>query len=226
VLGPPSWLYYLFALLMLAVAGHGLALLFYSVSGRHHAGRDVDIAHVAMGVSMAGMFVPTWVFGPSAMWELIFAALLVEFVVRRIQSIQRFGMHKPHQAIHAAMNLAMLLMYWYPGGSTGRTTGMAMSAAPGVAKLDPGLGFVLAFCFLGSAIFTLASPVKGISHHGTHALSYASSGSAGTPLPASHPVDQAPIVGAVQTLVTKPWLEDLSHVVMSVGMAFMLILML
>jgi hypothetical protein len=179
-----------------------------------------------MGVSMAGMFVPKWAFGPSAVWELIFAALLIGFIVRSIYSIQRFGLHKPHEAIHAAMNFAMLLMYWYPGGSTAGATGMAMSTASGAAKLDPGLGFVLACSFLGSAIFTLASPVKGISHHGTHAFSYALSGSAGTPLPASRPADQAPIVGALGTLVTKPWLEDLSHVVMSIGMGFMLILML
>ncbi len=35
---------------------------------------------------MAGMFVADWAFGPSAIWELIFAALLVWFSVRSIQS--------------------------------------------------------------------------------------------------------------------------------------------
>ncbi len=224
MLGPPSWLYYLFALLMLAVAGYGLVLLSYSVSGRHHLGRDVDIAHIAMGVSMAGMFVPNWAFGPSAVWELIFGALLIGFIVRSIQSIQRFGLHKPHEGIHALMSFAMLLMYWYPVGSTAGATGMAMSAASGGAKLDPGLGFVLAFSFLASAVFTLASPVKGVSHHGSHAVFYASSGAAGTPSQALGPAGQAPI-GALETLATNPWLEDLSHEVMCIAMAFMLILM-
>jgi hypothetical protein len=225
-MGTPTWLYYLFALLMLAVAGYGLALLYYSVRGRHHSGRDVDSAHIAMGVSMAGMFVPTWAFGPSAAWELVFAALLIWFTVRSIQSIQHFGLHKPHEAIHSAMSFAMLLMYWYPVGPTPGATGMTMSMASGTAKLDPGLGFALAFTFLASAIFTLASPVKGISHHGTHVLAYASSGANGTRRAGGRPVDRAPIVGTVESLVTKPWLEDISHVVMCIGMGFMLILML
>jgi hypothetical protein len=103
---------------------------------------------------------------------------------------------------------------------------MAMSAAPGTAKLDPGLGFALALSFLASAIFTLASPVKGISHHGTHAFAYASSAAPGVPLPARPPVDQSPILAAAENLVTKPVLEDMSHVVMAIGMGFMLILML
>ncbi len=225
-MGTPSWLYYLLALLMLAVAGYGLVLLFYSVSGRHHSGRDVDIAHIAMGVSMAGMFVAKWAFGPSAVWELIFAALLIWFIVRSIQSIQRFGLHKPHEAIHAAMSFAMLAMYWYPMGSGSGTTGMSMSSGSGAAKLDPGLGFVLALAFFASAIFTLAAPVKGISHHGAHAFAYSSSGAAGTPMPANRSVDLAATLGTVETLVTKPWLEDISHVVMCIGMGFMLILML
>ena len=123
-----------------------------------------------MGVSMAGMFVTKWAFGPSAMWELIFAALLIWFMVRSIQSIQRFGLHKPHEAIHAAMSFAMLLMYWYPMGSTSGATGMSMSRHREAAKLDPGLGFVLALTFFGSAVFTLASPIKGVSHHGSHAF--------------------------------------------------------
>jgi Domain of unknown function (DUF5134) len=225
-MGTPSWLYYLFALLMLAVAGYGLVLLYYSVLGRHHSCRDVDIAHIAMGVSMAGMFVPRWAFGPSVAWELIFAALLVWFIVRSLQSIQHFGLHKPHEVIHATMSFAMLLMYWYPVGSTSGASGMAMSAAPGAARLDPGLGFALAFSFLASSIFTLASPVKGISHHGTHAFAYASSGAARPTHPRRRPIDQSPVLASVESLVTKPVLEDMSHVVMAIGMGFMLILML
>ena len=225
-MGTPSWLYYLFGLLMLAIAAYGLVLLVFSVTGRHHWGRDVDLAHIAMGVSMAGMFVTKWAFGPSAMWELIFAALLIWFMVRSIQSIQHFGLHKPHQAIHAAMSLAMLLMYWYPMGSTSGPTGMSMSAASGAAKLDPGLGFVLALAFFASAIFTLASPIKGASHHGTHAFAYATSGAAGTTGPPGSSENESSSAGTLERVVTKPWLEDASHVAMCMGMGFMFILML
>jgi hypothetical protein len=223
-------LYYLFGLLMLGVAGYSVALLVFSVTGRHHSGRDIDLAHIFMGVSMAGMFVAKWAFGPRAAWELIFAVLLVWFAVRSILSVQRFGLHKPHEAIHAAMSFAMLLMYLYPMGASSRVSAMSMSMAAGGAKLDPGLGFALALMFFGSAVFTLASPVKGVSHHGHHALAYATSGAAGTSecrdSRSGSPQHGSADVGALEAVVTTPWLEDASHVVMCMAMGFMLILML
>lgn len=220
-MGIPSWLYYLFGLVMFVVAAYAASLLFISVTGRHHSGRDIDIAHVFMGVSMAGMFVTKWAFGPSAIWELIFAALMVWFIVRSIQSIQRFGLHKPHEAIHATMSFAMLLMYLYPVGATAGAMSMSMSS--GAAKLDPGLGFLLAVTFFGSAIFTLASPIKGASHHGAHALAYATIAAEGAQDSRSVGGDST---STVEAAFTTPWLEDASHVVMCVAMGFMLILML
>jgi hypothetical protein len=229
-MGTPSWLYYLFGLLMLGVAAYCVALLVLSVTGRHHSGRDIDIAHILMGVSMAGMFVSTWAFGPRAVWELIFGGLLIWFVVRSIKSVQRFGLHKPHEAIHAAMSFAMLLMYLYPVGATSRVSAMSMSMATGGAKLDPGLGFILAVTFFGSAIFTLANPVKGVSHHGSHAFAYATSVAVGAPASgesgSGNPQQDSPHAGALEALVTTPWLEDASHVIMCLAMGFMLILML
>ncbi len=230
-MGTPAWLYYLFGLLMLAVSGYSVTLLVFSVTGRHHFGRDVDIAHICMGVSMAGMFVARWAFGPSAAWEFIFAALLIWFVVRSLKSIQRFGLHKPHEAIHAAMSFAMLLMYLYPVGATSRVSGtMSMAMARGGAKLDPGLGFILAVTFFASAVFTLASPVKGVSHHGSHAFAYATTVAVGATGSADawsgSPQHDSPHVGGLEGVVTTPWLEDASHVVMCFAMGFMLILML
>jgi Domain of unknown function (DUF5134) len=230
-MGTPSWLYYLFGLLLLTVAGYSLLLLVISLTGRRHFGRDVDIAHICMGVSMAGMFVPTWAFGPSVGWEFIFAAFLIWFVVRSVKSIQRFGLHKPHEAIHAVMSFAMLLMYLYPVGATSRVSGtMSMSMTAGGAKLDPGLGFILAVMFFASAVFTLASPVKGVSHNGSHAFAYATSMSvaatasddSGSGSPEYDNYD----IGGLEAVATTGWLEDASHVVMCFAMGFMLILML
>jgi len=219
-LGTPAWLYYLFAVLMLAVAAYGMVLLVVSVAMRQASGRDVDVAHVVMGVSMAGMFVGHWAFGPSAVWELIFAALLVWFAARSVLSIRRFGLHLPHQAIHAAMSFAMLLMYVYP---TGSSTGSMSMAGSSSGRLDPGLGLLLAMIFFASAIFTLASPNKGASHHGRHILLSVPP----RPDPAARgPAGAALRSRTVEALVATPWLEDASHVVMAIGMGFMLILML
>ena len=226
-MGTPSWLYYLFAVLMLAVAGYGSVLLLVSVPMRQVSGRDVDIAHIFMGVSMAGMFVADWAFGPNGFWELVFGVLLVWFVVRSLQSIQRFGLHVPHEGIHAAMSFAMLLMYWYPMGATaGSSMSMSMSASSSAAKLDPGVGLLLAFVFFASAIFTLASPVKGASHHGRHAPALAMSGARGGSAAEGSQDGAARSIGRTEAVVTTPWVEDASHVVMCIGMGFMLILML
>jgi hypothetical protein len=215
---PPAWLYYLFALLMLAVAAYSLVLLVVSVAIRRTTGWDVDIAHIFMGVSMAGMFVADWAFGPSATWELIFTALLVWFLVQSVQSVIAFGIHLTHYLVHAAMSFAMLLMYVFPASASSGAMSMTM-ASSSHARIDPGLSLLLAFVFFTSAIFTLASPIKGVSHHGRHSLAYATSGSNGPPAP-------APAARGGVGLITAPWLEDASHVVMAVSMGFMLILMI
>jgi hypothetical protein len=222
----PSWLYYLFAVAMLAVAAYGLVLLAVSVLARMTGGRDVDVAHIFMGVSMAGMFVADWAFGPSAIWELLFTVLLVWFVVQSIQSVIAFGIHLTHYLIHAAMSFAMLLMYMFPAAARSGAMSMSMSMASSRARIDPGLSLLLAFVFFASVIFTLASPNKGASHHGTHARAYAMSGAAGGTVEA--PGGQAvPSTGrGAVRLITNPRLEDASHVVMAVGMGFMLILMI
>jgi hypothetical protein len=225
-MGTPTWLYYVFGALMLAVAGYCFVLLVLSVPARRPAGRDVDISHTLMGIAMSGMFVPAWAFGPNAVWELAFGVLLVWFAVRSIQSIQRFGPHVPHSLVHAVMSFAMILMYWFPEGLTSGSGSMSMSGTRGGVHLDAGLGLLLALIFLGSAIFTLASPNKGASHHGTHPPAYATSGAAGSGPPAGPHGGPDAAAGDVEALVAIPWLEDLSHVVMCIGMAFMLILMI
>jgi len=220
----PAYLYYLFAVAMLAVAAYSVALLVVSVAYRRPSGWDVDIAHLAMGLSMAGMFITGWAFGRNAMWQLIFLVLLVWFVVRSIQAMQLFGLHLSHYLIHAAMSFAMLLMYWFPAQSgQGSSMSMSMGMASGGARIEPGLSFLLAFLFFGSAIFTLASPNKGASHHGTHHRALALSAAAGGIVEPE--VAPAPLTGAAGVIAT-PWLEDAAHVVMCVGMGFMLILMI
>lgn len=228
-MGHPSWLYYLFALAMLLVAAYNLSLLFLSIRPADPAGRDVDVAHVFMGVAMAGMFVSGWAFGPTWFWLASFFVLMVWFITRTALSLQRFGLHVPHEGIHALMAFAMMLMYWFPAGAAHEAMGMAMSSSR--ATLDPGLGLLVTFLLLGSAIFTLASPHKGASHHGTHRVQ-------ARPIVSAGASDGDGALGAVRTVAAEvrpsgraavlqtPQLEDISHVVMCIGMGFMLVLML
>jgi hypothetical protein len=215
----PSWLYYFFGVVVLLVAGYGVMLLALSVTTQRSRGRDVDTSHVFMGISMAGMFVPKWAFGPHIFWELVFAVLLVWFAVRSIQSIQEWGIHLTHFLIHAVMSLAMLLMYWFPFPASRGGAMASMAMATTGSRLDPGLSFVLVLLLLRSAIFTLASPYKGASHHGTHVVTTAMSAAGGSQASSSAP-------RGVERHIVSPWLEDLSHVVMCIAMGFMLILMI
>ena len=219
----PSWLYYLFGVLMLAVAAYCFTLVILSVATNRPAGRDVEISHIFMGIAMAGMFVGHWAFGQRAFWEIIFGALLIWFLVASIQSVLTYGLHLPHALIHAVMNFAMLLMYWFPMGSSAGA--MSMSASTAGPKLDSGVAFVVAFILFASAIFTLASPNKGASHFGSHAPAYAM---VGAPARGRAEVSTEGGVGAmiaVDEIVATPWLVDLSHVVMCIAMGFMLLLM-
>lgn len=223
----PNWLYYLFGVLMLAVAAYCSVLPVLSLGTRRRSGRDVEISHVFMGVAMAGMFVGSWAFGRTAVWVLIFGALLVWFLVQSVRSISTYGLHLPHAAIHALMSFAMLLMYWYPMGSTSGSMSMSMSMSAGGPKLDSGVALVVAFVLLASAVFTLASPLKGASHFGSHAPTWALAG-AGQGIGLAGGATTAPGTPEalhLEQMVAAPWLVDLSHVVMCVGMAFMLILM-
>jgi hypothetical protein len=220
----PSWLYYLFGALMLAIAAYCIVLLFLSAATNRPAGRDVELSHVFMGVAMAGMFVGRWSFGHSAVWEIIFSLLMVWFLVAGIQSLQRYGFHLPHALIHALMNFAMLLMYWFPMGSPSPSEAMSMSASSPGGSPDPGLALFVAFTLFASAMFTLASPVKGRSHFGSHAPAYAIGGEAVRSSDGSGGA-ATPLV-QVEEVVAAPWLVDISHVVMCVAMGFMLILMI
>jgi hypothetical protein len=212
----PAWLYYSFGIAVVAVAAYGVALLALGLTTRRAIGWDVDIAHTFMGVAMAGMFVSGWSFGPSTLWELVFAVLAAWFLVRSAHSIQRFGPHVPHESIHAVMSLAMVLMLWFTvAPAPARSTSMAMGLAS-TTRIDPGLTLVLAFLLLGSAVFTLASPVKGISHHGSR-LQYEAAGDA--------PQRGVATMSGTERVIAAPLLEDLSHVTMCLAMAFMLILM-
>lgn len=224
----PSWLYYLFGVLMLCLAAYCSVVLVLGVLSGRTAGWDVELHHVVMGVAMAGMFVVEWSFGPNAMWELFFASFLVWFILQAGRSLLAYGVHLPHSAVHALMNLAMLLMYWYPMSSSGGSMSGSMASSQSTGRVDPGFAFVIAFLLILSAVFTLASQHKGCSVYGTHVrLTTPTRCSGAVPTSAARAADGSPALAtALQRRVSTPRLLDTSHVVMCVAMATMLVLML
>jgi hypothetical protein len=226
MVGTPAGLYYLFAVLMLVVAAYAMAFVVASYVDHWTPGRDVEVSHLAMGVAMAGMFVPAWSFGPKLLWVLVFGSLLIWFVVRALRSIQAWGLHVPHTAVHAHMSLAMLLMYSFPRGTLSHS--MSMTTPGGGARMDPGLAFLIAFVLFGSAVFTIASPNRGATHFGTHCGDWVR---VPAPVADGHGtdiqlVDTPPTQAGVLKVMAAPALLDATHVVMSISMGLMLILMI
>lgn len=213
----PSWLYELVGVVTLLIAAYSLALIGLGVQSRRTAGWDVELSHALMGIAMAGMFVGGLAVGRRGMWEALFAAALVWFVVRAGRSILAYGLHLPHTAVHALMSLAMLLMYWFP-----------RSGARSASRADPGLLLIVATLLLASAVFTFASTHRGATVYGAHpdsstgiAMSVAAGGPSG-----SYLIGTTAAVSGADGAFSRPWLLDATHVVMCVAMAFMLILML
>lgn len=219
----PAWLYYLLGASMLVVAGYCVALLALGIASRRTDGWDVELSHVAMGLAMAGMFVDGWAFGRRGIWEGVFGALLVLFVVRAGRSIRAHGLHLPHTAVHALMSFAMLVMYWYPMQMGLGSTVPAAPAGGAVAKPDPSLVLVLAVLFLASAVGTLTTDHRGAAVVGTHCMP--ASARTGPPRPLRGRLAGAAAVVEVDGALRRPRLLDASHIVMCVAMAFMLVLM-
>lgn len=151
----PAGLYYLGAVLMLAVAAYAAALLPLALRWRR-PGLDVELSHLAMGAAMAGMFVSAWSFGPALAWELVFGALLVWFAARALGSLRESGFHLPHTAVHALMSVAMLLMYVTAPGSR-----------VGEDLRGTGLTLLVAVLLLASAVSTLAADSRGWPVYGS-----------------------------------------------------------
>lgn len=228
----PPWLYDLFAVLMFGVAAYSGFLLGQDMRSRRFRGGDVQLSHLVMGLTMAGMFEPKWSFGPSPMWELLFGGLFVWFIYSGGRSLSAYGLHVPHAAVHALMSLAMLLMFWFPMGVSHGAMVMSGGASTGGSRIDPGLAVVIAFLLCASAIFTLGSERRGGSDYGSHwagvttAVAVAPPGSTDGAAPRAGAVAGLPAPGCTSGgRVTRPWPVDASHAVMCVAMAFMLVIM-
>ena len=225
----PMWLTQSFALLMLVVAGYCVLRIAVSLFIKEPSGWDVDLAHALMGVSMAGMFEPSVAFGSALFWRVIFSILTLWFLARSLQAMRDYGAHLSHFVIHALMSFVMVLMYWFPQSmeAAGRGSAMASSMGSAARRPDAGLLVLLAVTLLASAVRSMGSARRGISHYGTH-----------MPIPAiaAHhdgcrcsdcgggSVEDRELV-RLEAVVMSPALGDATHVIMCISMAFMLIVM-
>ncbi len=141
----PTWILDFFASVMLAVSAYCATRL--AVVRRLHRTLhgDVNVAHVVMGVAMAGMLAPALNLLGNTAWEVLFAGLAAWFTAKSALFIARHGLRGrssdhthgvSHYLTHLVMSCAML--YMYLGGvsiTTAHATGMVMAPPAGTADL-------------------------------------------------------------------------------------------
>lgn len=243
----PDWLPDSFAGLMIAVSIYCSVRLLASRALRRRINVDVNVAHVTMGVAMAGMLVPALATLPTGLWEVVFVGLAVWFSWHSVRFIARHlgpggGRdlhHVSHYLTHLVMSCAMLYMYLAaPNGGAANAGDMSMGGATGATANFVGLPLFFLIVLCVSAVWHIDSLSLSASHEpvlvpvGSNEIA---GGVRGTNAPG-----QTMLAGSLTRSVTEtpvepdlddrpfmaPRLELACHVAMCVTMGYMLILML
>jgi hypothetical protein len=238
--GGPGWLNDAFAAVMLAVALYSAGRLVAARAWSRPIHVDIDVAHILMGVAMAGMLVSRLDPIGSGVWEVVFSLLGLWFLWRCYQFLvdpgTGFGyeehVHRlSRRLIHLVMSSSMLYMYLAAAPATGSGGVMAMGATGSTSRL-----VALPLLFLVSLLASGIWELDGIER-------FRPTGAPREPLPAyagSHrPVggpEGAPEATEGHNQVgpgahpLNPWLaprlEGVSHIAMCITMAYALVLML
>jgi len=240
----PSWLLDLVAAIMLVVAGVSAARLAVARPWRPDSVViDTDIAHLLMAIAMAGMLAPSLRTFPSAVWELIFGALIVVFGFRVVRDARGNGVRAlagGHCAPHLVHSAAMLYMFLAIGPAAGMAAMAGMSDMSGMEVLKyPTLAFAFTLILVGYAIWDLDQlsgrrySLASTRIHATAVPAMAGAESAafsGLPVPVRPDAaargggDVSAVGGAVGRLLLSPAITVGARIVMGVAMAFMLLI--
>jgi len=110
----PAWLSDIFAGLMLAVAVYCVSRLVAIRMLRKTTEVDTEVAHIVMGVAMAGVFAASLHILPAGIWEAVFGVAAAWFawrVVRPRRAAQHDPWRCPHPLPHLVECGAMLYMF-------------------------------------------------------------------------------------------------------------------
>ncbi len=239
----PIWLGYGLAVAMVAVSAYCAGRLVVVKRWKRHSSYDVNIAHVLMGLAMAGMLVPRWNVVPDRIWMVAFGFVAFWFLALSGRFVLKHGLggggdgHAhliSHDLTHMAMACTMLYMYrlGVPVGSPGGT--MTMGSAATTQPSYMVLSLVLVMILLASAIWQLEamgrlSPPRlavtaGVAPTRQGGAGGGEGGAPGTPRDLTSPNRTLP--GAQQPRWLAPRLEMACHVCMCIAMGYMLVLML
>jgi Domain of unknown function (DUF5134) len=225
----PGWLPDSFAAVMVAVSIYCSARLLAWRRLRWQVNLDINIAHVVMGVAMAGMLVPTLTTLPTGLWEMVFVGMgawflwkSARFVMRTVGGAARGQWHHvSHYLTHLTMSCAMLYMYLAaPAVGAASFGSMSMSAPSGPTANFVGLPLFFLIVLSVSAVWHTDS-LSLVSSPAQPALVAAPGMSTGSP--ETGPATQG---FRVDDPSFAPRVEMACHIAMCVTMGYMLILML
>lgn len=217
----PTWLLDFFAAVMLAVSAY-CATRLVAVRRLHRTIHiDVNVAHVVMGVAMAGMFAPALNLLGDTAWEVIFAGLAGWFIAKSARFIARHGLRGrssdhfhgiSHYLTHLVMASSMLYMYLAGGSvSTTHATGMVMAPVGGTADF-----VALPLLFIAVLAVSAVAHLDALGRFSPVRVAALATGASGGLASA----------GGEERRLLAPRLEMGCHIAMCVAMAFMLVLML
>jgi hypothetical protein len=155
----PAWILDILAALMLVVAGISAARLVEARPWqRGSALPDTDLAHLLMGIAMAGMLVSGLTTLPNTAWVIIFAVLTAWFAFRVAVDASANGARAlagGHCASHLAQSAAMV--YMFAALAAPAAGGAGMSGIGGVSGMQtlryPTLAFVFALILIGYSVW-------------------------------------------------------------------------
>lgn len=175
----PTWLAAIFGTTIIVAALAALVRIIVAWRTRKATDVEIDIHNVVMGVSMAGMLIPTLPFvtiGPSTTawiiaWILVaiwFAASVIRDAARRKHGARFSGHHLPH----FIMSGAMVYMFAVAQRSAGSILISPMSAMPAMSSAKdlvplPMLNLALVIFMVGYAVLVVDRlPVVAITGTG------------------------------------------------------------
>lgn len=153
----PAWIPGAFAALMLAVAAVSAArLIAVRPWQRGPVATGIDLAHLFMGIAMAGMLKPGLTTLPGGEWDVIFGLLAGWFAYLVMLDARENGLRAlavRHCAPHLVHSAAMLYMFGFltaPAAGMGGASGAAMHSLR-----YPVLAFVFALILAGYTVWDL-----------------------------------------------------------------------
>jgi len=227
----PSWILDILAAAMLLVAAASAGRL---AVARAWAGSardaDIDVAHLLMGIAMAGMLVASLTTLPNGAWDAIFAVMTAWFGWRVYRESRGQGVrmladgHRMPHLVHSAAMLYMFVALGTPAAAGGGgMSGMGGSGTAMQTLSVPVVAFIFALWLAVYVVLDLDC-LSGPGHpHGSYfaarVLAGAAAGTGSVSLAGS-------AAGSARALLLSPQVAAGCRIAMGVTMAFMLIIMI